>query len=259
MSEEPAVLTERRGGVLVITLNRPAVRNCLNSAASAELYEIFDCYFADPELWVAIITGAGDTAFCAGADLRELGGGRPVSLPLGGFGGLTSRRRMYKPVIAAVNGYAFGGGCEISLACHLVVADETASFALSEVRVGVVAGAGGVARLQRIVPPKVANEMILTARRVPADAALELGLVNRVVPAGHALSGARELAAEILEGSPTSVRLSLQMMDEADGTVDTIDAVVHPSPALDELMLSADAVEGRTAFAEKRRPRWRNC
>ena len=124
---------------------------------------------------------------------------------------------MPKPVIAAVNGFAMGGGCEIALACHLVVADTTAQFALSEVRVGLVAGAGGLVRLPRTVPPKVATEMILTARRLTADEALAYGLVNRVVPAGTALDGARALAAEILEGSPTSVRVSLRIMEETRG------------------------------------------
>jgi acetyl-CoA C-acetyltransferase len=151
-----------------------------------------------------------------------------------------------------------GGGCEIALACHLVVADESAQFALSEVRVGLIAGAGGLIRLPRAVPEKLATEMILTGRRLTAAEALQHGLVNRVVPAGTALDGARALAAEILEGSPTSVRLSLQVMAETQGIPDTIAAVRHPSPALDELMISEDAVEGMTAFAQKRPPRWRN-
>src|SRR5712691_11843568 len=121
---------------------------------------------------------------------------------------------MPKPVIAAVNGYAMGGGCEIALACHLVVADATAQFALSEVRVGLVAGAGGLVRLPRSIPPKIATEMILTGRRITAAEAPGYGLVNRVVEAGAALDGARALAADILGGSPTSVRVSLQVMEE---------------------------------------------
>jgi acetyl-CoA C-acetyltransferase len=165
---------------------------------------------------------------------------------------------MPKPVIAAVNGFAMGGGCEIALACHLVVADATARFALSEVRVGLVAGAGGLIRLPRTVPPRVATEMILTGRRLSADEALAYGLVNRVVPAGTAVEGARALAAEILEGSPTSVRVSLRIMEETRGIADVVEAVSYPSAALDELMASEDAIEGMTAFAAKRRPRWRN-
>jgi acetyl-CoA C-acetyltransferase len=165
---------------------------------------------------------------------------------------------MPKPVIAAVNGFAMGGGCEIALACHLIVADEAARFALSEVRVGLIAGAGGLIRLPRAVPQKLATEMILTGRRLTAQEALQHGLVNRVVPAGTALEGARALAAEILEGSPTSVRLSLQVMAETQGIADTVAAVRHPSPALDELMISEDAIEGMTAFAQKRPPQWKN-
>ena len=135
---------------------------------------------------------------------------------------------MPKPVIAAVNGFAMGGGLEIALACHLVVADATARFALSEVKVGLIAGAGGLVRLPRTIPPKVATEMILTGRRITAAEALGYGLVNRVTEAGQALAGARALAAEILDGSPTSVRLSLQVMAETRGIPDVIDAVTPP-------------------------------
>jgi acetyl-CoA C-acetyltransferase len=151
-----------------------------------------------------------------------------------------------------------GGGLEIALACTLVVADTTALFALSEVRVGLVAGAGGLVRLPRTVAPKLATEMILTGRRLTADEALAHGLVNRVVAAGTALEGARELAAEILAGSPTSVRLSLQIMAETEGIPDTHEAVDRPSSALDELMVSEDMIEGLQAFAAKRTPVWRN-
>ena len=152
-----------------ITINRPEVRNCLHPPAHEELAEVFDAYFADPRLWVAIITGAGDKAFCAGNDLIYSTSGKPMHTPLSGFAGLTSRRAMTKPVIAAVNGFALGGGFEIAMACHLVVADESATFALSEVKVGLIAGAGGLIRLPRAVPPKVATELILTGRRIDAS------------------------------------------------------------------------------------------
>ncbi len=252
------VLVRREGHLLEITINRPEARNSLHPMANEELDEIFDAYFADPELWVAILTGAGDKAFSAGNDLVYSASGKPMWVPKNGFAGLTGRRSMPKPVIAAVNGFAMGGGCEIAMACHLVVADATARFALSEVRVGLVAGAGGLVRLPRTVPPTVATEMILTGRRLSADEALGYGLVNRVVDAGTAMEGARELAAEILQGSPTSVRMSLQIMAETQGIPDVVDAVTFPSPALDELMASADAMEGVTAFAQKRAPQWTN-
>jgi len=252
------VLVRRDGHLLEVTINRPESRNSLHPMANDELDHVFDAYFADAGLWVAILTGAGDKAFSAGNDLVYSASGRPLWVPKNGFAGLTSRASMPKPVIAAVNGFAMGGGCEIALACHLVVADATARFALSEVKVGLVAGAGGLIRLPRTVPPKVATEMILTGRRLSADEALAYGLVNRVVRAGTAMEGARALAAEILEGSPTSVRVSLRIMEETRGIPDVVEAVNYPSAAFDELMASEDAIEGMTAFAAKRPPNWRN-
>ena len=252
------VLVRRDGHLLEVTINRTDARNALHPPANDELDEIFDAYFADPDLWVAILTGAGERAFSAGNDLTWTASGKPMWFPKNGFAGLTARTGMTKPVIAAVNGYAMGGGCEIALACHLVVADETARFALSEVRVGLVAAAGGLVRLPRAVPPAVAREMVLTGRRLSAAEAQGYGLVNRVTAPGSALDGARELAAEVLAGSPTSVRASLRIMAETDGIADTVTAVDHHSPALDELLLSADMIEGVTAFAQKRPPAWRN-
>jgi acetyl-CoA C-acetyltransferase len=252
------VLVHRDGHVLEITINRPEQRNSLTPPANDELDEVFDAFFADPDLWVAILTGAGDKAFSAGNDLLWTGSGKPMWVPENGFAGLTSRRSLPKPVIAAVNGFAMGGGCEIALTCHLVVADEIARFALSEVQVGLIAGAGGVVRLPRTVPPKLANEMILTGRRLTAQEALAHGLVNRVVPAGTALEGARALAQEIVAASPTSVRISLRVMEDTQGIADTVEAVNHPSEAIDDLLLSEDMIEGLTAFAQKRRPQWKN-
>jgi acetyl-CoA C-acetyltransferase len=250
------VLVRRDGHLLEVTINRPDQRNSLTPPANDELASIFDAFFADPQLWVAVITGAGDKAFCAGQDLIWAGSGKPLWVPESGFGGLTNRRSMPKPVIAAVNGHALGGGTELALACHLVVAAETAQFALSEVRVGLVAGAGGLVRLPRTVPPKIATELILTGRRMGAGEALAHGLINRVVPAGSALEGARQLAAEILAVSPTSVRTSLQIMEQTRTIADPIEAIDHPMRAMDDLLLSEDKTEGLRAFAEKRPPRW---
>ncbi len=252
------VLVRRDGHLLEVTINRPEVRNALHPPANDELDHVFDAYFADADLWVAILTGAGDKAFSAGNDLAYTASGQPRWVPKNGFAGLTGRRPMPKPVIAAVNGYAMGGGCEIALACHLIVADATAQFALSEVKVGLVAGAGGLVRLPRTIPPKIATEMILTGRRLTAAEALGYGLVNRVVEAGAALDGARALAADIVDGSPTSVRISLEVMEETRGIPDTVDAVTYPSTGYDDIMMTHDAVEGVTAFAQKRRPQWRN-
>lgn len=252
------VEVERDGHLLVVTINRPDARNALHPPAHEELDEIFDAYFADPDLWVAILTGAGTKAFCAGNDLIYTGSGKPMYTPLSGFAGLTSRRILPKPIIAAVNGFAMGGGLETALACHLIVADETAKLALSEVRVGLVAGAGGAVRLPRQLPPKVATEMLLTGRRMGAEEAERRGLVNRVAPAGQAVAVARELAEEIMAGSPTSVRITLEVMAETGGIPDPVDAVNHRSDALDELMTTQDAAEGVAAFAAKRPPIWVN-
>ncbi len=252
------VLVRRDGHLLEITINRPDARNSLHPPAHSELSEIFDAYFADPELWVAILTGAGEKSFCAGNDLAYSASGHPMYIPPTGFAGITSRSGMNKPVIAAVNGFAMGGGLEIALACHLVVADETAQFALSEVKVGLVAGMGGVVRLPRQLPEKVATEMILTGRRMSAEEAERRGLVNRIAPAGDALTVARDLAGEILAGSPTSVRLSLEWMQHSDAIPGTVDAAVSPTSATDELITSEDMQEGMTAFVQKRPPSWVN-
>jgi acetyl-CoA C-acetyltransferase len=248
----------RDGHIIEIVINRPQARNALHPPANDELEEVFDAYFADPELWVAILTGAGDKAFSAGNDLIYTGSGKPMWIPVSGFAGLTSRAFLPKPVIAAVNGFAYGGGFEIALACHLIVADDTAKFALSEAKVGLAAGAGGLVRLPRKVPPNLANELVLTGRPLPAEEAQRHGLVNRIAPAGKALEVARELAAEISSVSPTSVRVSLKMMDEAAAITDTNAAAAAYSHAADEITTSDDSHEGMTAFAEKRAPQWLN-
>lgn len=252
------VRVRREGHLLEITIDRPDVRNALTPEANEELDEIFDAYFTDPDLWVAVLTGAGNKAFSAGNDLAYTASGKTVWTPKNGFAGLTSRPGRNKPVIAAVNGYAMGGGFEIALACDLIVADTDARFALSEVRVGLVAGAGGLIRLPRVLPPALAKEMILTGRAVGAEEAARLGIVNRVAEAGSALPAARELADEILAVSPTSVRVSLEVMADTEGIPDTVDAARHRPKALEELMISEDMIEGVAAFTEKRAPQWRN-
>ncbi len=256
------VVVHRDGHVLEITINRPQVRNALTPDGSQELSDVLDAYAADRDLWVAIITGArgddGKGAFCAGNDLLHTAAGGALWMPKTGFGGMTSRRGLHKPVIAALNGHAFGGGFELALACHLVVAEEQAQLALTEVRVGLVAAMGGLVRLPRALPPHVANELILTGRRMGVEEAQRWGLVNRVAPTGDALRVARELAAELMESSPTSVRLSLQLMEEATSYADPVDAATAPTDALDKLLVARDTSEGITAFAFKQKPRWRN-
>ena len=256
------VTLRRDGHVLEITINRPQVRNALTPDASQELSDVLDAYLADHDLWVAIITGAtgedGRGAFCAGNDLLHTAAGGALWMPKTGFGGLTSRRHVHKPIIAALNGHAFGGGFELALACHLVVAEEQAQVALTEVKVGLVAAMGGLVRLPRALPPHVANEMILTGRRMGAEEAQRWALANRVVPRGGAPGAPREPAAELLESSPTSVRISLQLMEEAAAHADPVDAATAPTDALDKLLVARDTSEGVTAFAFKQKPRWRN-
>jgi acetyl-CoA C-acetyltransferase len=251
------IKAERRGHLLEITINRPEVRNCLHPPAHEELDEVFNAFFADPELWVAIFTGAGTEAFSTGNDLKW-GIKNTVYLPRNGFGALTMRGDISKPIIVAVNGFAVGGGLEMCMACHLVVADAKAQFGLTEVRVGVIAGQGGLIRLPRRIPKMIATEMILTGRRIGAEEAKALGLVCRITPAGQALEGARALAAEILEASPTSVRISLDVMRRTESIPDELAACRVRQPGIDEVLSSEDGAEGPLAFAQKRKPNWKN-
>ncbi|MEP9417052.1 acetyl-CoA acetyltransferase [Gordonia sp. VNQ95] len=246
----------RDGRILEVTINRPESRNALNPKANEELDEIFDAYFADPELWVAILTGAGDKAFSSGNDLAHMAGDALLAVPKNGFGGLTSRRDRPKPVIAAVNGVALGGGLEIALACHIIVADEKASFGLPEVKVGLAAAAGGLVRLPRAVGPALARDMILTGRRIDTAEAYRIGLVSRIADHTRALDVAREVAQEILAASPTSVRASLRAMADAERIDDPDDAIEETSSVLDALLISQDTIEGISAFVGKRPPRW---
>ena len=247
------------GHLLEVTINRPDALNALHPPANAELDEVFDAYFADPDLWVAILVGAGDRAFSAGNDLVWSASGKPVTVPLNGFAGLTNRRELPKPVIAAVNGYAMGGGCEIALACHLIVADENAKFALSEVRVGLVAGAGGLVRLPRTVPPKVATEMILTGRRLDAHEAQRVGAGQ---PGRRRRYGPGRAPANSPPRSLPVHRLRCgsrcRSCARREGIADTIEAVNRDTDTIDDLLVTEDAQEGPVAFAQKRPPDWRN-
>lgn len=249
--------TERHGHVLVVTINRPEVMNALHAPANRELAGVFDDFAADADLWVAVITGAGDRAFSAGNDLKyQAAGGADRNQPAAGFGGLTARWDLTKPVIAAVNGVAMGGGFEIALACDLIVAAENAVFALPEVRVGLAALAGGLLRLPRTIGTKRAMGMILTGRRVGASEGYDLGFVNEVVPEGQALEAAMRWAALIQEASPMSVRASKQVVYQGLEHAGVEAATAATYPAVGEMARSQDFIEGPKAFAEKRPPRW---
>src|SRR5476649_799108 len=189
------ILVQTDGRVLTVTINRPEARNALHAAANAELAEVFDAFEADDELWVAIITGAGDKAFCAGNDLKATAAGKALDLPASGFGGLTSRFDCTKPIIAAVNGMAMGGGFEIALACDIIIAEEGAVFALPEPRVGLAAIGGGMHRLPRKIGLARAMSLLLTGKRVTATEGKELGFVAEVAK-GNAVVAARRWADE---------------------------------------------------------------
>jgi enoyl-CoA hydratase/carnithine racemase len=251
--------TERDGRILFVTIARPERMNALHWKANEELAAVFDEFEADAGLWVAILTGEGDKAFSAGNDLKyqateakgELRAG-----PKSGFAGLTSRHDLSKPVIAAVNGVAMGGGFEIALACDLIVASSTAVFALPEPRVGLAALAGGVHRLPRQIGLKHAMGMLLTGRRVSAEEGLRLGFVNEVVPPGELMAASRRWAEQILECSPMSVRATRQAALRGLEHASLEEAMNARYPAIGELIKSQDFVEGPLAFAQKRPPKW---
>lgn len=246
------------GRLRIVTLNRPEVMNALHSDAHHELAGVWDEFAADPDLWVAIVTGAGDRAFSAGNDLKVQAAGKRGPTPPSGFAGLALRFDLDKPLIAAVNGVAMGGGFEVALACDLVVAAENAVFALPEPRVGLVAGAGGVHRLPRMIGQKQALGMILTGRRVSAQEGKTLGFVNEVVPQGQALEAAKRWAAQILECSPLAVRASKQCVYAGMDEPTLRQAITTMYPAQQRNRDSQDYIEGPKAFAEKRKPNWQN-
>lgn len=250
------ILVHRDGHLLEVTINRPDARNALNPAANGELDEIFTAYFADPELRVAILTGAGDAAFCSGNDLTTGSPEAALAIPKNGFAGLTSRPELPKPVIAAVNGYALGGGLEIAMACHLVVADENASFGLPEVKVGLAAAAGGLVRLPLAVGPAWAHDMLLTGRRIDAATAAQQGLVSRIAEPGKVMELAREVAGEILAGSPSAVRASVAAIARGRREPDPVKAVVESADVLDDILVSRDLLVGIMAFLTKQTPDW---
>lgn len=248
---------ELDGHIATVTIARPEARNALDNLANIELGKAFDDFAADPEAWVAIITGEGDKAFCAGNDLKAVARGDVLTQDKwsGGFGGLARRHDMFKPVICAANGSAYGGGFEIVLACDIVIAADHARFALPEVRIGRLAGAGGAHRLPRAFPWQRAMGMLLTGRDIDAAQAHEWGLVNEVTSADQLMAAARRWAEELAIVSPLALRatkeaamLGLHMpLEQAIGT---------SFPGRDVLRASDDFPEGPRAFAEKRAPRW---
>jgi enoyl-CoA hydratase/carnithine racemase len=256
MSAEDFVITRREGNILIITMNRPAKMNALHPPANAALSDVFDEFAADKDLWVAIITGAGERAFCAGNDLRyQAEGGDMFAVPKG-FAGLTNRYDLHKPVIAAVNGVAMGGGFEIALACDLIIASDNARFALPEPKVGLAALAGGLHRLPRQIGLKQAMGMILTGRHVPAAEGQKLGFVNEVVPQAELMDAAMKWAAMICECSPASIRCSKEVVMQGLNTADFEAAFSKRYDGISAMLKGPDFIEGPMAFAQKRKPNW---
>ena len=258
MTERKYCIVRDEGRVRIVTINRPEVLNALHADANDELAQVWDEFAARDDLWVGIVTGAGPRAFSAGNDLKVQASGKRRPNPSQGFGGIANRFDLDKPLIAAVNGVAMGGGFEIALACDIIIAAENAIFALPEPRVGLIAGAGGVHRLPRMIPQKQAMGMMLTGRRVGAAEGFALGFVTEMVAEGQALAAAMRWAGLILECSPKAVRASKQAFYRGmmEPTLEQAMRTVYPAQR--ENMESADYIEGPKAFAEKRKPDWGN-
>ena len=254
---------EKRERIAYVTIDRPEVLNALHPQASAELRDAFTDFRDDPDLWVAVLTGEGERAFCAGNDLKyhakhvRPGEQYPEAETMP-FGGITSGFTCWKPIIAAVNGHALGGGLELAMACDIIVAADHARLGLPEPRVGLVAGAGGVHRLPRHVPHKIAMGMLLTGRQISAQEALQWGLVNEVVPLSELIPAADHWVSEILEGAPPSVRASKQMATIGLG-LPLEEAMSHGYSEFEKAITSEDYAEGPKAFAEKRPPMWKGA
>jgi enoyl-CoA hydratase len=246
---------EARGKVALITINRPEARNAVNGAVATGLQDAVERLEADPDLWVGIIAGAGP-AFSAGADLKEVAAGRHHTLATerGGFAGITRLTRA-KPLIAAVDGPALAGGCEIVLTCDLVVASTAATFGIPEVKRSLIAGAGGLFRLARTLPRNVALELALTGDPIPAQRAHELGLVNTLCEPGEAIAGALALADRVCANAPVAVQLSREIVLAGTLAGDE-DAWRMSDAATCRVMATEDFAEGPRAFIEKRAPVW---
>ncbi|MFI0982553.1 enoyl-CoA-hydratase DpgD [Streptomyces sp. NPDC021093] len=264
MSKPTRVRYEKTQHVARITLDRPEVLNAMDLRMHKELGEIWDAFEADDDMWVAVLSGAGDRAFSVGQDLKELAGRiREDSAGTATFGSrgkpgwprLTERFELTKPVVAQVRGYALGGGFELALACDIVIASTDATFALPEARLGLMAGAGGVFRLTRQLPSKTAMGYLLTGRRMDAQRAYELGLVNEVVPAGGLDECVAGWVADLVRSAPLSVR-AIKEAAAKSAALPLEEAFTAHYPAEERRMHSRDATEGPLAFAEKREPKW---
>jgi crotonobetainyl-CoA hydratase len=244
------------GAITRVLLNRPGQMNSITPEMHERLQEVFDDFAADDSQYIAVITGAGDQAFCAGSDLKS---GLGNEYPKGGYAGLINRFDLAKPVIAAVNGFALGGGFEVALACDIIIASETASFGLPEPKVGAVALGGGLHRLPRQIGLKNAMGMILSSRRVSAAEGYRLGFVNEVVPADALEATVKKWCDDIIAGAPLSVQASKMTVQRGleEETLEAALAAQEDYPEFAKWRTSEDAYEGIAAFAEKRKPKWK--
>lgn len=254
------ITVEKAGRVTTVTLNRPDVMNAINPAMHRELQEAFDDFAADDDQFICVVTGAGERAFCAGSDLKAAAasGGIPAAYPKNGYAGLIQRFDCDKPMIAAVNGLALGGGFEIALACDIIIAADTASFGLPEPLVGAIAFGGGLHRLVREIGTKRAMEMILTARHVGAQEGYRLGFVSTLVPAADLKAATDRCVADMLRASPMALRASKQVSYRglAEPSLEHALIAQEAYPAYQAWRAADDTKEGPRAFAEKRHPQW---
>lgn len=251
------LLVERRGHVLIATINRPERLNALDRPTHDALDQLWTDYDADPALRCAIVTGAGERAFCAGSDLKYYAEIDKITLPENGYAGL-SHRRVKKPIIAAVNGLALGGGFEFALCCDLIIASDKARFGLPEVRIGGAAFGGGIPRLVRKIPYTIAMGLLLTARQIDAAEAFRIGLVNEVTPPERLIETAIAWADDIALGAPLGVIASKEVAESTLRADESFDSLVGETddPRQAPIMASADFQEGLRAFAERRPPLW---
>jgi crotonobetainyl-CoA hydratase len=258
---EPAALVDVRTNVMIITINRPAARNAVNSAVSVAVGDALQRAQYAPEVRAVVLTGAGEQSFCAGADLKAISRGESLTHPHHGDWGFAGYARHFidKPTIAAVNGTALGGGTELALASDLVVAREGATFGLPEVRRGLIAAAGGVFRIIEQMPPKLGLQLLFTGEPISAAEAAKWGLINKVVPDGSELDAALALAERITVNAPLALQACKRVAYGASGGV-----ITHEQPRwattqheYRTLRTSEDAKEGPLAFAEKRAPVWK--
>ncbi len=260
--EALGALTESRGNTLIITINRPQARNAVNAAVSVGLGDALQQAHEDPQVWAVVITGAGDKSFCAGADLKAISRGENIfhpQHPEWGFAGCV-QHFIDKPVIAAVNGTALGGGSELALASDLVVAKSGARFGLPEVKRGLIAAAGGMFRIVDQLPRKIAMQLLLTGEPISAEEALRWGLINQVVPDGESvLEAAVALAERITLNAPLAVQASKRVaVGVDDGTITAEkDSWKRSNREMRVVFSSEDAMEGPLAFAQKRAPVWK--